>query len=102
MSNQKPPSNPPEFLDALPTDNVSLEEMAALLIKERGIHEGLYELAVTFRMALGPFALPNDTPYPSFIGSVVGFGLRESVGPGPRVVDAAKVNPKKKPKRPVA
>lgn len=97
MSNQKP--SPPGFLAEPPTNTVSLEEMTRLLIKERGIHTGLYELAVTFRLALGPFSLPNEEPYPSLIGSVVGFDLRESQAPGPRVVDASQVNPKRRAKK---
>lgn len=76
---------------------LSLQDMTALLLKERGIHEGIYELAVSFNIGVGGFAAPSGDVNPSVMVSVVGFDLRRAPDTnGPLVVDASKVNPKKR------
>lgn len=78
-------------------------DLTALLIKANGLHEGLYETAITFSMGIGAFAHgPGQPPLPGAFFGVESFALRQ-VSPehagNPNVVDAAKVNPKPRARR---
>lgn len=80
----------------------SLSDLTTLLIKENGLHEGYFETAITFNLGIGAFANgPGLPPLPGAFFGVESFALR-SVQPehanNPNVVDAAVVNPPKRPR----
>jgi hypothetical protein len=70
------------------------KEVATLLIKEQGLHEGNFDLAFEFQIAVGAVG-PN--PESLLPGAMLGIGkitLSPAAKPGPSTVDAAIVNPK--------
>jgi hypothetical protein len=74
--------------------SISIEELVTILIKQRDIHEGLFSLAVKFEIAVGGVGPSTESIYPGAMIGVSGFGLGKAEKPGPRIVDAAEVNPK--------
>ena len=42
--------------------NLSLSELTALLIKNQGLHEGLYNIAITFQIGVGAVGPKNGLP----------------------------------------
>jgi hypothetical protein len=75
-----------------------LTEVATLLVKQQGLHEGKWLLAFEFHMTAGNF---GPTPAEARPGAIVQFGKillarKEDTSPDTHgVVDAAKVNPPK-------
>lgn len=76
-----------------------LTELAELLIKTNGIHEGLYSVGFKFAVTIGSIETKADETYPGVTTVVQKAGLFEVEKMGPNVVDAAKVNPLKKPRK---
>lgn len=69
------------------------KELTEILIRARGIHEGLWIIYMEFRM-VGSNTGPSETDlYPTAIVPVVGIGLQRVPEGTPMAVDAAKVNP---------
>ncbi|QQS39706.1 MAG: hypothetical protein IPM63_09985 [Acidobacteriota bacterium] len=93
-------------------------DVATALIKEQGIHEGLWELSLRFGLNAANIELkqgpppatqkdpgPDDNFVPAAIVSVVSLELNRAMHETNLVVDAAKVNPlpkKDKGKKPPA
>lgn len=78
---------------------IELPLVAELLLKHLGIHEGRYEVAIGFRIGVGPVQGPPDTPpIPGATVGIEGFSLVTvpADAEGPNIVDAALVNPKAK------
>lgn len=72
---------------------VSLKELAEMLIRRAGLHEGLYELSVRFNLTVGVFNLPPGHAEPGVINTVAAVGLVKSTVASPLAVDAAVANP---------
>lgn len=74
-------------------------ELVTLLIKEFGVHEGIWTLAVELQFAALTAGPDDQSVYPTGLVSVKTIGL----SPGTKVnnisVDAAKVNPRPKKAR---
>lgn len=87
MPNPTEQSNP--ALDTI----LSLQELAELLVKHKGLHEGLYNLAVQFQFAIGAVGPSPEAVVPGVMFGVSGVGLEKVDQPGPHTVDAAVVNP---------
>lgn len=69
------------------------KELTEVLIKARGIHEGLWVIYMEFKL-VGSNTGPGDTEmYPTAIVPVVGVGLQRVPKGTPMAVDAAEVNP---------
>ena len=71
----------------------TVHELATLLVKDQGLHEGHYEFSVEIQIAVGAVG-PN--PQESLPGVAVGFKsatLRKVDEPNPLSVDASIVNP---------
>lgn len=72
---------------------LEMRQLAELLVKHYGLHEGLFNLVIEFKIGVGPVGKePNTIP-----GATVGFAkvaLARADSPGPATIDAAKVNPK--------
>lgn len=73
---------------------LSLPEVTELFIKHYGLHEGQFDLVVQFQIGVGGVQLPPDTtPQIGAVVAVTKLGLTKALQPGPRTVDASKVNP---------
>ena len=69
-------------------------ELAALMIKDRQLHEGLWMLQIQFGIAGVNAGPSNEQMNPTAIVPVLAIGLQSVDQLGPLVFDAAKVNPK--------
>lgn len=73
----------------------TLKALTELMIRDSGIHEGLYDIAVKFQVAVGAIGPSPDSILPGAMIGVDGIGLRRVKQAGPFTTDAAVVNPKK-------
>ncbi len=83
----------------------SHKELVAMMIKEQNIHDGFWELTVSFSLSaqnlifLPPGNLPQRDPLPTddaspaAIVSITRLGIRKVAKDAPLAVDAAKINP---------
>lgn len=80
------PVNPP----------IPLRDLAEILIKHYGYHDGFYEVGVQFNISVGPIgsAGPDLTQVaPGAVMTVGGIGLSRCTPSSPLGVDASVVNP---------
>ncbi len=78
---------------------LSLRELGVLLVKHYALTEGLYDLMLEYQIGLGAVGPDKDHLVPGAMIGVSGFGLVPSINPGVNTIDAAVVNPAKKPRR---
>ena len=73
----------------------SLAEMAEILIKHQGIHEGLYDLSLQFQLAFGGVGPSPELRYPGAMVAVshIGLARTEEGKENIHTVNAAEVNP---------
>ena len=78
----------------------SLIEMTVILIKQQGLHEGLYNLSTQFQIAVGAIGPTPESILPgAMIGvSRIGLAKTEKERANIHTVDAAEVNPAPKKK----
>lgn len=76
-----------------------LQSITELLIKHYGLHEGYYSIAAEFSFAMGMFGPTPDQLMPSGIFGLNRIGLQTAQADDPQAVNAAKVNPIKKPRK---
>jgi hypothetical protein len=67
-------------------------ELAEVMIKDNGIHEGHWYVCIGFQSNGGNFAF-GGTPYPGLLTVVPEIGIQRSLEPTPLTVDAGAVNP---------
>ena len=72
---------------------LKLKELAALLVKQYDLHEGLYDLMLEFRIGVGSSGPTEAERLPSAMVSIGAVGLTRATQAGPTTVDAAEVNP---------
>ena len=79
----------------MPTDtaSLSLRELAAVLVKHYGLHEGQYDLVIEFQIGTGVVG-PTQAPTLGAIVGVSRVGLIPATADGPTTVNAAMVNPR--------
>lgn len=71
-----------------------LRDLAALMVKDQGLHDGLYELSIEIQVAVGVVGPDKDSVLP---GALIGFksaGLRKVEKANRLSVNAAEVNPR--------
>lgn len=87
-------------MSPIPIAEFSLVELTEILIREKGIHEGLYNLSIQFQIAVGAVG-PSPDLIPGAMVGVKGIGLSktEKEKANDQTVDAAKVNPAPKKKK---
>ena len=75
--------------------NFSLIELTEILVKHKGLHEGLYNLSLEFQLAVGAVGPTPELICPgAMIGvSRIGLSKTEKEKTNIHTVDAAKVNP---------
>jgi hypothetical protein len=73
------------------------KELAALLIRAAGIHEGRWFLMMNFSMVAGNFGASEDQVSPGIMAAVTGIGIQRELpdqkASASITVDAAEVNP---------
>jgi hypothetical protein len=72
---------------------LTLKDIAELLIKHKGLTEGLYNLSFRFEIAVGAVGPTPGAAVPGVMFGVSGVGLEKVPVAGPLTVDAAIVNP---------
>ena len=84
--------------DPTSPENFSLRELAEILIRHKGVHDGTYEVSVHFQVAVGAVGPSESNLLPGAMIGVSGLGLVPAMAPGPNTVDAAIANPLPKKK----
>lgn len=72
------------------------KEIAEALIKQQGLHEGIWGIYVEFGIAAGNVAHPSGVVLPTAIVPLTKLGIQRMKADNPLAVDAAEVNPPKK------
>ncbi len=75
------------------------KEVVEALVKHQGIHEGIWGLSVRFGLHATNVALSDQEASPAAIVGVVKIGIQKFPTESNLAVDAAKVNPRPRPKR---
>lgn len=90
---------PTNIPDTVPRPKeVSLKDLAKILVKHFDYHEGLYDIGIQFTIAAGQVGTPPNDVAPGLVITIAGVGISKVPQLGPASVDAAEVNPLK-PKR---
>ena len=71
----------------------SLIELTEILIKHQNLHEGLYNLSLSFKIAVGGVGPSPGAIHPGAMIGVTHIGLAKIEKPDNQTVDASKVNP---------
>ncbi len=85
-----------DVVGKLPMHN--LKELAEILVRHNGLHEGLYNLSIEFRIAVASVGPVQQEALPSGVVSVAKIGLEKTDVMQANTVDAAVANPPKKTK----
>jgi hypothetical protein len=78
---------------------LSLKELAVLLVKHYGLNMGIYNLSLTYRYGSAAIGPNENDVSPGVVIGLSEVGLVPSSTIGPSSVDAALVNPEKKPRK---
>lgn len=76
-------------------------DLATLMVKDADIHEGFWSLYVRFGISAANVGINNTSPVPTALVPIIELGITREDELGPLAVDAAKVNPKGKPNKPI-
>lgn len=72
----------------------TFKEIAAALVRQQGIHEGLWGVYIEFGIAAGNIGPSPEDVRPAAIVPIVKLGLQRFSEPSALTVDASEVNPK--------
>ena len=75
---------------------LSMRDLAGVLVKHYGIHEGHFDLLIEFQIGMGAVGPDPSALTPGAMIGVSRVGLIPSKTEGPTTVDAALINPAKK------
>ncbi|MDO9272317.1 MAG: hypothetical protein Q7T94_04805 [Rugosibacter sp.] len=89
----------PEQLSASSNPSLSMRDLASVLVKHYGLTEGTYDLVVEFQIGTGAVGPDKDNLVPGAMIGVSRVGLVPTTEQGPNTVDAALLNPTKKPRK---
>ena len=78
---------------------LSPDDLAILLVKHYGLHEGRYKLLFEFQIGVGGVGPSQASLAPGLLIGLSKFGLMATTEEGPLTVDAAVVNPVKKSRK---
>lgn len=90
----------PEQHSAPITPLLSMRDLASVLVKHYGLTEGTYDLMLEYQFGTG--AVGPDKDIPGVMIGVSRVGLVPTTKQGPSTVDAALINPTKKPRKKIA
>jgi hypothetical protein len=68
-------------------------ELAELLVKKQGLHEGYWGIVVKFGISAANIAVGGNPLLPTAIVPIVEIGIQRETEPTPLNVNAAEVNP---------
>ena len=71
-----------------------IKELTAVLLKEQGIHEGLWQLLINFGFGAANIGPTESEMAPTAMVPVLAIGIQRVPEKNPMTVDAAEVNPK--------
>ncbi len=71
----------------------SFQELAEILVKHQGLHEGHWDVVVRFGISAANIALAGGNPLPTAIVPIIELGIQRENESTPLSVDATKVNP---------
>lgn len=70
-----------------------LKELTTLLLKNQGIHEGMWQILINFGLGAANVGANEADLAPAAIIPVLGIGIQRMPDKTPLTVDAAEVNP---------
>ena len=70
---------------------LDLKQLAAVLIRERGLKDGLYEAVMELQVSIGNFTVQGAHAGPGVVANVIKVGLAASAASAPNAVDAKTV-----------
>ena len=73
------------------------KEIVQALVKQQGIHEGIWGLTIKFGLQVGNIQMGEKDAVPGVIIPLVKMGIQRLDKASPLSVDAAEVNPPPKP-----
>jgi hypothetical protein len=80
-----------------PTTHIyDLKEVLTALIKQNGVHEGIWVLGVEFGFGAGSFSSDNKIASPTAFAQILKIGISRVEVEGPQTVNASIINPKLK------
>jgi hypothetical protein len=81
---------------------LSHKRIVELIIKDAGLHEGHWMLAVNFGLGPGNFGPTEETMSPGAVLAITQIGIQRvpTAAPAALVVDAAEVNPRERARTP--
>jgi hypothetical protein len=88
-----PQRTPTDPVDSKHIYEIGLKDLAEVLIKHFGLHEGIYEVGARFNVAIGNFGTSPNAAGPGAILTLGGIGVSKSTQAGTTSIDAAIVNP---------
>lgn len=97
MSTKKEPVN---VAGTSPEESMTLKELAVLLIKHYGYHEGLFDISVQFQLGTGAIGPGEDNLLPGVMIGFSGIGLKKVSKIGSNTLNAAEINPAKELRQP--
>jgi hypothetical protein len=80
--------------DATQVGRLNLKQLAAVLVRHYGLHEGLYEASIDIQTSLGNIGMTAASVCPGAMFGVAGVGLRKASVAALHTVDARVVNPR--------
>lgn len=92
------PNTNPQAQQPIATHN--LREITELLVRHHGLHEGIYDLAIGFQIAVGAMGPDPASVLPGAMISIRDIGLVQTMTTGAATVDAAEINPSSPAKKP--
>lgn len=72
---------------------VALKELAALLVKHYGLHDGLWDVSLEMQVSIGQLGLSAEKRLPGAMFAISRIGLAKALEVGANTVNAADVNP---------
>ena len=71
------------------------QEVATALVKQKGLHEGIWAIHVEFALGMANISGPGGEPIPAAVVPLTKIGLQKAEAVSAIAVDAAVVNPAK-------
>lgn len=75
------------------------KELVEILIKNQGLHEGIWQLYVNFGLKATNLGISEEDALPTAIIPILQIGLQKSNKEGNLSADASKVNPRPKARK---
>lgn len=72
----------------------SLRDLAAMLVRDANIHEGLFDISLEIQIAIGMMGPTTSDSLPGALVGVKSVGLLPAAKVNQHTVDAAEVNPR--------